>query len=347
MSEKIDLLKCVESGGCSAKLPAADLERALKILPKCHDKKLLVDIETHDDAGVYQLNDTQALIQTTDFFPPVCSDPYDFGQIAAANALSDVYAMGGEAITAMNLVMFPDKGLPMDMLGEILKGGHDKVAESGAFIVGGHTIKDDIPKYGLAVSGLVHPDKIVTNSNAKPGDVLILTKPLGTGIIISGKKADIVSEDLYRKAIDTMKQLNKEASRIMQDYNVKSATDITGFGLLGHSLKMAQASGVSMKIYSEKVPVIDGVYDLISKSGMVCVMRRNLEFIEKSTAFSDSLDINLKYIMLDAITSGGLLMSVDASKADQMIESLHGAGILDASVIGEVVLEMDSRLIVN
>ncbi|MFC1770317.1 selenide, water dikinase SelD [Candidatus Margulisiibacteriota bacterium] len=332
----MDLLQLIESGGCSAKLPANELEKALSGLPKNTDKRLLVDIDTHDDAGVYQLTDEIALIQTTDFFPPVCSDPYDFGQVAAANALSDVYAMGGTPINALNIVMFPKKNLSLDILKEILAGGMDKVKESGAVITGGHTITDDVPKYGLAVTGTVHPDRIITNSNAKPGDVLILTKPLGTGVIIAAKKVGEANDALYQKAVTTMKTLNKKAAEIMQEFNVKSATDITGFGLLGHTLKLAEASKVSIRIDSGKVPVIDGVYDLVEAGCVSCVMRRNLEFVEGKAEFSGDLDNNLKMIMLDAITSGGILMAVDESLADKVLQKLHSSGMQDASIIGSV-----------
>ena len=205
---KYDLLNLVEQGGCSAKLSASELQKALDGLPKIKNKNLLVDIETHDDAGVFKINDDYAIIQTTDFFPPVCSDAYDFGQIAAANALSDVYAMGGQVLTALNIVLFPAK-LPMEILKEILRGGHDKVIESGGVIVGGHTIADDIPKYGLAVSGWIHPDNIITNSDAKPGDILLLTKPLGTGVAIAAKKVELGEIETYNEAIETMKQLEQ------------------------------------------------------------------------------------------------------------------------------------------
>ncbi|MFH1361575.1 MAG: selenide, water dikinase SelD, partial [bacterium] len=249
----LDLLTLVETGGCSIKVPPRLLAEALKDLPKVKHERLLVDIETHDDAGVYQLTDELALIQTTDFFSPICSDPYEFGQIAAANSLSDVYAMGGEAITALNLVMFPAE-LDLKILREILAGGQAKVSEAGALIVGGHTINDSPPKYGLAVSGLVHPEKIITNSKAQVGDLLVLTKPLGVGVLVAAKKFREVELSYYQKALESMKQLNKNAAKVMQEFGVRSATDITGFGLLGHALKLAKASDVSMKIYGKKLP---------------------------------------------------------------------------------------------
>ena len=249
-----DLLASGQEGGCSAKLPAKELDKALADLPQISGPELMVDISTHDDAGVYKINEETALIQTTDFFPPVCSDPYEFGQIAAANALSDVYAMGGKVITAMNLLEFP-ADQPMEALKEIIRGGQDKVAESGGYLVGGHTITDKVPKYGLAVSGLVHPDRVITNSNAKEGDVLILTKPIGAGVILAGKKLGEVNLEDYQVCLDNMKLLNKVGAEIMQKYGIKCATDVTGFGLIGHAYKLALASEVCLQLHTKSSPL--------------------------------------------------------------------------------------------
>jgi selenide,water dikinase len=335
MKKKIDLLNFVEQGGCSAKLSASELNKALAGLPKMKHKNLLVDIDTHDDAGVYKINDDYALVQTTDFFPPVCSDPYDFGQIAAVNALSDVYAMGGQVLTALNIVLFPSS-LSLTILKEILIGGQDKVSEAGGILLGGHTITNDIPTYGLAVTGWVHPDKIITNANAKVGDVLILTKPIGTGVIISAKKNDLVSDDNYLAAVENMKLLNKRAAEIMMKYSVNSATDITGFGLLGHTLKMALGSNVSIRLYSKRVPVLVGVMELIDLGVIPGAGFRNLEYAEKDCFFSDTLDYNRKMLLADAQTSGGLLLSIAAAEADSLISDLKKAGE-GCSVVGEVI----------
>jgi len=332
----IDLLKLVDQGGCSAKLPAAELTKALEALPKITHENLLVDIETHDDGGVYKVNDDYALIQTTDFFPPVCSDPYDFGQVAASNALSDVYAMGGQVITAMNLVMFP-ADQPMHVLKEILHGGQEKVAEAGGVIMGGHTITDDIPKYGLSVTGWVHPSKIVTNAAARVGDVLILTKPIGTGVIVSAWKNGLIQESIYRLAIDSMKQLNKDAALVMAEYGVKCATDITGFGLLGHALKMADGSGTSMRIFADNVPAFDEVMGLIDVGVIPGASFRNKEFAEEFCSFDGIVNYNLKMFLFDAQTSGGLLMCAPGGKADEMVEKLKLAGYPASSIVGEVV----------
>jgi selenide,water dikinase len=338
-----DLLSLVDQGGCSAKLSAKDLAKALADLPKITDQNVLVDIESHDDAGVYKIREDYALVQTTDFFPPVCSDPYDFGQIAAANALSDVYAMGGEVLTALNIILFPAT-LPLEILKEILRGAQDKVAEAGGVIVGGHTIANDVPVCGLAVTGWVHPDKITTNTGAKPGDVLILTKQIGTGVIISAKRNDLADPETYQTAIDSMKLLNKNAAEVMRKFNIKGATDITGFGLLGHALKMAQGSNVSMKINSTKVPVMDKVLELIEMGCIPGAAFRNLEFAEKDIHFDPTLDYNHKMLVADAQTSGGMLISAPKEKADQILADIVKAGYPFAAVIGAISEKMEKSV---
>lgn len=334
-NSSFDLLTLVDQGGCSAKLSAKELAKALADLPKITDQNVLVDIESHDDAGVYKIRDDYALVQTTDFFPPVCSDPYDFGQIAAANALSDVYAMGGEVLTALNIVLFPTN-LPLDILKEILRGTQDKVAEAGGVIVGGHTIANDVPVCGLSVTGWVHPDKITTNTGAKPGDVLILTKQIGTGVIISAKRNDLAEPETYKAALKTMKHLNKNAAEVMRKFDIKGATDITGFGLLGHTLKMAQGSQVSIVLRSKDVPVMDNVLDLIEMGCIPGAGFRNLEFAEKDCHFDPSLDYNHKMLVADAQTSGGMLICTPADKADQFLAEIRGAGYPFAAAIGEI-----------
>ncbi len=344
--KNFDLMKLVDQGGCSAKLPAAELEKALAGLPKIENENLLVDIDTHDDAGVYKINDELALVQTTDFFPPVCSDPYDFGQISAANSLSDVYAMGGKVLTALNLVLFP-ANIPMEILKEILRGGHDKVKEAGGVIAGGHTIEDDIPKYGLAVTGTVHPGRIITNAAAKPGDVLILTKPLGTGAIISAKKIGLAEEETYQKAIDNMKLLNDKGAEVMSKYSVKCATDITGFGLLGHALKMATGSGVTIRINAGSVPAIDKVMELIDTGCIPGAAFRNLEFVGKGCSFEKSVSYNRKMLLMDAQTSGGLLICADPDNAGKMVEELKNTKYPDAAIVGDVIEKGKTPILVQ
>src|SRR5512137_1352553 len=293
---KVDLLKLVEYGGCSAKIPAKQLEEILKYLPLPADPNILVDIDTHDDAGVYRINDDLALVFTTDFFPPVCSDPYEFGQIAAANSISDVYAMGGDPVLALHIMMFPAAKLPMEAYAEILKGGFDKATEAGVRIIGGHTIDDTTPKYGLAVVGYIHPGKIITNAGAKPGDHLILTKPIGTGIIMAGQRLGLVSDNDVNESLNLMKLLNKSGAEVMKKFNVTGATDITGFGLAGHALRMAKAGGVSIHLEMKKVPLIGDVYRLTDQGCIPGASFRNLDFAEPDMAVDDGLDYNLKML---------------------------------------------------
>jgi selenide, water dikinase len=333
---KVDLLQMVDYGGCSAKISPKQLEEILKYLPLPKDGNILVDIDTHDDAGVYKVNDELALVLTTDFFPPVCSDPYEFGQIAAANSISDVYAMGGDPVLALNIMMFPAAKLPMEAYAEILKGGFDKATEAGVRIIGGHTIDDFPPKYGLAVVGYIHPQKIITNSGAKPGDVLILTKPIGTGAILAGQRLGLVNVTDIAEAKRLMKLLNKSGAEIMQKYAVRGATDVTGFGLAGHALKMAMASKVSIKINMKQVPLIGNVYSLIDAGCIPGASFRNLEFVDEHLFPASDLDYNLKMISVDAQTSGGLLMSVSPKKAEAVITDLKTAGLTTAAFIGEV-----------
>ena len=331
---KIDLLQMVEYGGCSAKISPTQLEEILKYLPLPKDPNILVDIDTHDDAGVYRVNDDLALVLTTDFFPPVCSDPYEFGQIAAANSISDVYAMGGDPVLALNIMMFPAAKLPMEAYADILKGGFDKASEAGVRIIGGHTLDDYPPKYGLAVVGYIHPGKIITNAGVIPGDSLILTKPIGTGVILAGHRLGMVSDDNLAEAKRLMKLLNKTGSEVMKRYNIRGATDITGFGLAGHTLKMAKASKVSLIINMKEVPLIGNSYQLIDDGCIPGASFRNLDYAEKDIDFASDLDYNLKMIAFDAQTSGGLLFSAPSDKVNKILEDLRSAGLSDSKVIG-------------
>src|SRR5690554_855911 len=331
-----DLLKTVEYGGCSAKLPPDQLTDALAGLTHTKHERLLVDINTHDDAGVWKLTDDIALIQTTDFFPPICSDPYEFGQIAAANSLSDVYAMGGKPINALNIVMFPQNRIGLDVLKEILRGGIDKVNESGAVIVGGHTIDDYPPKYGLAVTGIVHPDDLTTNAAARAGDFLILTKAIGTGAIVAGHRIEEGTENGYRQALESMKQLNSAGAEVMKKHEVRSATDITGFSLLGHAMKMAKASNVSFRIFAKDVPLLDDAYRLVEMGCIPGASFRNQRFAEEYCCFENGIDYNLKMLLFDPQTSGGLLFAVSEENVGLALRDLHEHGNLQAAIIGRV-----------
>jgi selenide,water dikinase len=327
----------VEYGGCSAKISPKQLEEILKYLPLPKDPNILVDIDTHDDAGVYRVNDDLALVLTTDFFPPVCSDPYEFGQIAAANSISDVYAMGGDPVLALNIMMFPAAKLPMEAYAEILKGGFDKATEAGVRIIGGHTIDDFPPKYGLAVVGYIHPKRIITNAGVRPGDSLILTKPIGTGVILAGHRLGMVSEGDLDEAKILMKLLNKSGAEVMKKHNIRGATDVTGFGLIGHALKMAKASGVSIKINMKQVPLIGNSYNLTDDGCIPGASFRNLDYAEKDVDFAPNLDYNLKMLAFDAQTSGGLLFSAPSEKVENILEDLKNTGLIESKVIGSAI----------
>ena len=304
-------------------------------LPKSKDDNLIVGIETSDDAAVYKISEDTALIQTVDFFTPVVDDPYVFGQIAATNSLSDIYAMGGEPKLAMNIICFPTC-LPPNVMAEILKGGFDKVNEANALLVGGHTIEDEEPKYGLSVSGFAHPRDILTNCNAKVGDVLVLTKPLGIGVLNTAIKAQLVDEKAYNKAIHVMSTLNKFAKDAMIKVGVNSCTDVTGFGLLGHALEMAEGSSVSLKLFSKDIPVISEAIEF-AKMGLVPAgAYSNMSFIGDKVSFDQSVSQEIKDILFDPQTSGGLLISVNKDKAKQLIEELNGSPT-EFNIIGEVI----------
>lgn len=320
--KEFDLLSTVEQGGCSAKLNAEQLSKLLAEIPLPVDKNVLVDVSTHDDAGVYKISDDTAIIFTTDFFPPVCSSPTDFGHIAAANSLSDVYAMGGKPLIALNITMFPSTDIALDVLRDILYAGQEKINESGAFTMGGHTIDDYPPKYGLAVVGIVHSDRVITNANAKPGDRLILTKAIGTGILISARKMGMSSESAYQEAINSMKQLNNFGADIMQRYNLRAATDITGFSLAGHLQKMAKASGVTAVINAREVPFLPEALSLAEEGCLPGAAFRNLRFIEPDVKIASDVAPHLKMALCDAQTSGGLLMCVPEKYVQNVLSDL-------------------------
>jgi len=345
MAKLFDLLSTVEDGGCSAKLPAGLLSEVLSKLPVATDPRLLVDVDTHDDAGVYKINEETALIFTTDFFPPICSDACEFGEIAAANALSDVYAMGGTPLLALNLMMFSREKIPMDIFKEILDGGYKKVSEAGALIVGGHTIDDHPPKYGLAVVGTVHPDQLITNAGATVNDVLVLTKSIGTGALVAGEKNGLSERKDYQRALDQMKHLNNHGARLAGKYGVSGMTDITGFGLAGHAMKMAEASRVSFRIRSAQIPLLKGAYQVYEKGSIPGAAFRNLEFTGEHIHCTRTVDYNRKMLLHDAQTSGGLLMAVNPDHAGPLIEELSRVDPdMPAVEIGEVIPESPRRL---
>lgn len=285
--------------------------------------------ETSDDAAVYQVSDSLALIQTVDFFTPVVDDPYTFGQIAAANALSDIYAMGGEPRLALNIAAFPDCLSP-EILGEILRGGADKVMEAGAVLAGGHTIQDEEPKYGLSVTGFVDPMKIWKNYGARPGDILILTKPLGSGILNTALKAELASEEECAQAIKTMSWLNKYAMEAMKDFQIHCCTDITGFGLAGHALEMAKGSGCTLVLEASGIPVMEGVLEYASMGIIPAGAYRNREFVENECTFGE-IGVPMEDVVCDPQTSGGLLLAIapeDRKAVEKVLKTLEIPGAI-------------------
>lgn len=318
-------------------MPPGALAQVLCHLPQIDDPNLLVGVDSFADAGVYKLRDDLAVVQSLDFFTPVVDDPFVFGQIAAANSLSDVYAMGAEPKLVMNIVCFPSKTLDISFLAEILKGGADKVQEAGALVVGGHSVEDKEPKYGLSVTGFVHPEKLITNSNAQVGDVLLLTKPIGTGLILTALKADLAEEEEIKTAVAAMATLNKEASAAMIQVGVSAATDITGFGLLGHARELALASKVALEISFGRVPLLPGA---IRAAGMGLIpggAYANREYVAEGLKTTGVGELEID-ILCDPQTSGGLLIAVSEEKAAQLLQLLEAKNVA-AAVIGRVTAE--------
>ena len=291
--------------------------------------------DTADDAAVYRLNAEIALIQTVDFFPPMVDDPYTFGQIAAANALSDVYAMGGVPKLALNLLCFPSDKLPPEAVAAILAGGQDKVAEAGAVTCGGHTVEDLEPKYGLAVTGLVHPDKVLTNAGAKTGDLMILTKAIGSGILTTAGKAGMLDDHQHQKLMETMGSLNADAARIMANYPVHACTDITGFGLMGHASEMARGSGKSITLWANRLPLLPGAERFAQEGVIPGGLLRNRGFMRNTTSLSPDIPEAVSYLLFDPQTSGGLLISLPEREAEKLLTELQ-AFCPDARIVGRV-----------
>ena len=308
----------------------------LRQLPPISDPDLLVGLSTSDDAAVYRLRPDLALVQTIDFFPPIVDDPFSFGEIAVANALSDVYAMGGTPLLGLNVVAFPADH-PPEVLAEILRGGASKAGEAGVLIVGGHTVDDREPKYGLAVTGTITPGRQITNAGARSGDVLVLTKPIGTGVITTAGKAGAVDDSVLSGAVETMKALNSGASRAMVSSGANACSDVTGFGLVGHLREVAQASGLTGRIESGTVPLLAGARELAEAGYAPGGSRRNLESVDGSTAWSDAVDPTTRQLLADAQTSGGLLIAIAPADLEELAGSLEREGVAEWAEIGELV----------
>lgn len=322
MKEKIKLTSLAKTSGCAAKIGAATLEKALETLPKFQNSNLLVGFDTNDDACVYKINESTAIIQTVDFFPPMVDDPYTFGQVAAANALSDIYAMGGNPATAMNLLCFPSC-LDPTIMHEILAGGYNKVLEAGAVIAGGHTIADPIPKYGLSVSGFAHPNEILTNSNSQDGDLIVITKPIGIGIMNTASKAELLTDAKIKEVSDIMTTLNKLAKENTLGLKVNSCTDVTGFSLIGHSFEMAKGSNKTIEIFSDNVPIIKDALNYASMGIIPEGMYNNLEYLKKNFKTAENVQQETIDVLLDPQTSGGLLLSMPEKDALEYVSRME------------------------
>ena len=343
--QNIKLTKLTKCAGCGAKVGAGVLAQLLEGIRVHHDPNLLVGFDKSDDASVYKISDELALVQTVDFFPPIADDPYLFGQIAATNALSDVYAMGGEPKLCLNIMAVPED-MPKEAVHDILRGGYDKVYEAGALITGGHSILDDEPKYGLAVTGFVHPGKMLTNSAARPGDVLVLTKPIGIGVLTSAGKADLLTKETVDFMNRMMTTLNKAARDVMVRYRVHACTDVTGFGLMGHGFEMAQGSGCTVHIQSGNVPFHPEAWDLAAMGLIPAGAYRNRDYAEKGVTVRGNVSRTMQDLLYDPQTSGGLLMAVDPADAEACLRELRDA-IPAASQVGYVTEKEENWLILE
>lgn len=330
--------------GCACKIRPQYLEKVLQDMPKVIDPKVLVGTATSDDAAVYQISEETAIVQTVDFFTPIVDDPYAFGAIAAANSLSDIYAMGARPLFALNIVGFPSNRLPMEVLKAILKGASDKATEAGIPILGGHTVEDTEPKFGMVVTGQVHPKKVLTNAGARPGDVLILTKPIGTGIIATAVKRGLADDAVAQTAREVMAALNAAAARVMEDFPVNACTDVTGFGLLGHLKEMTRGSAVNALIYSDKVPLIEGTRELAMAGAIPGGTRNNLEFTSPLVDWAGNIPELEKLILCDAQTSGGLLVALPEKYAGGFIDQLKSDHSGQGVVIGKITESGEGRI---
>lgn len=343
----IKMTKLASCGGCGAKVGAGMLSQILQGIPTHQDPKLLVGYDTSDDASVYQISDDLVLVQTLDFFPPIVDDPYMFGQIAATNAISDIYAMGATPRLAMNIMtVTPD--MPKEVIHEILRGGYEKAYEAGVIITGGHTINDQEPKYGLSVSGFARPEEIRMNCSAREGDVLILTKPLGIGIITTANRAELADPALYQRAVKQMATLNRAACEIARKYEVHSMTDVTGFALMGHATEMARGGDTTIVIESEKVPVLPGVLELAQMGLIPEGAYRNRHFAEPTAHADANIPVAVQDILYDPQTSGGLLMAVRQEDAPALLRELQDCkDVPCAAIIGYVQKKGDYSILIK
>lgn len=345
-NQAIRLTQTVKGSGCAAKLAPGDLDRALCGLDLPVDHNLLVGLDRADDAGVYRVSDDLALVQTLDFFPPMVDDPFSFGQIAAANALSDIYAMGGVPKTAMNIVAFPGKTLDISVLRTVIEGGLSKLREAGVVLVGGHTVEDAELKYGLSVTGYIHPERILTKKNLHCGDRLILTKPLGTGIVAIAIKAGLAGQELTDRVTRAMATLNRAAALVMDDFDVHACTDITGFGFLGHLAEMVIDSGCGVRIVAADVPLYPEALEWAAMGLIPAGAYNNRNFRGSFVDFGADIAQKMQDLLFDPQTSGGLLIAVAPGEADRLVAALKANGVDCAAVVGEVVAGPVDRIVV-
>jgi len=345
--EIIKLTKFVENAGCASKINQNDLKIVLAGLPKTEDTRVLVSADTCDDAGVFKISEDLALVQSVDVFTPSVDDPYTFGQIAAANSVSDIYAMGGLPLTALSIIGFPIETMSHRIMNQILRGGVDKMKEAGVSIIGGHSIKDNEVKFGFAVSGTIHPKKIITNNQAQPGDILVLTKPIGTGVIGFASQIGKASAESLNTISRSMAELNKIPAEVMMDMGVKTATDVTGFGLMGHLSEIAAQSKVTIEIFADQVPVFSGVFEKIRQGMISGAIERNKEFASQYVTTSPEVKEERETVLYDPQTSGGLLIAIHPDGAGELVSRLKNNGINFATVIGRVVSKSDGQIILK
>jgi len=346
-SKKIKLTSYTQGLGCACKLRPQELEKILKEIPSGTDPNILIDTKNSDDAAVYRINDETAIVQTVDFFTPVVDEPYNFGSIAAANALSDIYAMGARPLFALNIVGFPSSRLPMEVLKQILKGASDKAAEAGICILGGHTIDDPEPKYGMVVCGKVHPERIWANSGAKENDAIILTKPVGTGILTTALKRGLLSERTKTELISVMSELNKKAADILEKYSIHACTDITGFGLIGHLSEVSVASSVNVELFAGRVPLFEETANFAAAGIIPGGSKNNLDHFSRHVIWDETISSITKIILCDAQTSGGLLVTVPGSEKEDIISELKNAGLSYSSHVGNCLEKGEGKIFVK
>ncbi|MDA3867120.1 MAG: selenide, water dikinase SelD [Salinivirgaceae bacterium] len=343
-ADNIKLTHYTHGLGCACKIEPQKLDNVLKKLAPVTNANVLVGTDTSDDAAVYLINKEQALVQTLDFFTPIVDNAFDFGSIAAANALSDVYAMGAKPLFALNIVGFPDDTLPMEVLEQMLLGAQAKAQEAGIPILGGHTIEDPEPKYGMVVSGLVHPEKIWKNQGAQPGDALVLTKPLGTGIISTGMKRGLIDEQAIKALTQQMSELNKYAAEALEGFNVHACTDVTGFGLLGHLYEMLNPTNSAARLYFDHVPFIDTAVTLAAGGVIPGGTHRNLNYVQSHIQFGKRSKTQ-QLLLADAQTSGGLLIAMDKNEAEQYCKNFVSPGVSQGVIIGEIIEKNNETVI--